>query len=100
MLLREDSLEAQVYEQPLTEQWIENAFKAKVFKIFNIGSGKVPYGHLWKPPMCRDYRFAVMQARLSRQRLGFQPCLGESNAASAQQAASLSDRNNFGSELR
>ena len=34
--------------------------------------------------MFRDYRFAVMQARLSRQRLGFHPCLGESNAACAQ----------------
>ena len=50
--------------------------------------------------MCRDCRFAVMQARLSRQRLGWKPCLGESNVASAQQAASLSERITFDSELR
>ena len=65
----------------------------RTFKIDTLG-------HLWKLPMCRDCRFAVMQARLSRQRLGWKPCLGESNAASAQQAASLSNRNTFGSELR
>jgi hypothetical protein len=50
--------------------------------------------------MCRDCRFAVMQARLSRLRLGWKPCLGGSNAASAQQAASLSERCNFDPELR
>jgi hypothetical protein len=57
-------------------------------------------GHLWKSTMCRDCRFAVMQARLSRQWLGWKPCLGESNAASAQQAASLSERSTFDPDLR
>jgi hypothetical protein len=50
--------------------------------------------------MCRDCQFAVMEARLSRQRLGGKPCLGESNVASAQQVESLSKRNTFGSDLR
>jgi hypothetical protein len=67
---------------------------------FALFSFYINYGHLWKPLMCRDCRFAVMQARLSRQRLGWKPCLGESNAASAQQVASLSNRYTFGSELR
>jgi len=41
-----------------------------------------------------------MQARLSRQRLAKKPCLGENNAASEQQATSLSERITFDSELR
>ena len=42
-MLKEKGFKPQVYAQPLTEQRIENAFKAKVFKIFNIGSGKFLY---------------------------------------------------------
>jgi len=39
--------------------------------------------------MFRDYRFAVMQARLSRQRLGFQPSCAQNRLAQNQNGIRL-----------
>ena len=39
--------------------------------------------------MCRDYRFAAMQARLSRQQLGFQPSCVQNRFAQNQNCIRL-----------
>jgi len=39
--------------------------------------------------MCRDYRFSVMQARLSRQQFGFQPSCAQNRLAQNQNCIRL-----------